>query len=138
MIEIIAVLVILVLIAATGIPGVNAYIKKSEQQARMDNARTIFMAAQTALTQKYLQDSRYGETVHSACIDHPETIWTLSARQQANADKLCYYAFGLKKGAPGNDLYDLLAPYLNDKSLLSGAILLEYNRETGNALCLLY
>ncbi|MEG1883548.1 MAG: prepilin-type N-terminal cleavage/methylation domain-containing protein [Clostridia bacterium] len=135
MIEIITVLVILVLLAAISIPNVKNYIERSEQSARNNVARTLFLVAQTALTRA---DSA-GKHIAAPIIADLSCIQPkLNDTELAKQGKLCYLARAQGEQTDGTVLYGLLEPYMSDKAVLKNAILVEFNRETGKVLSVFY
>ncbi len=135
-------LVILALMAAVGVSGMNGYIRHAKQVARDSVARTVFMAAQTALTHAYNQDREY--YLHNFNPEIPGPDYTFlpegEAEKQGHAPKPALVYLKLDKGS-GNEetpLYKMLAPYINDKAILLDSILIEFNRETGMMLSAFY
>lgn len=142
LIEIIAVLAILAILAALGVTGMNGFIRHAKQTARDSVAKTLFMAAQTALTHAYNQNPDFYLENRSPEIPGPDYSF-LPAGEAEKMDHTPLSALvylKLDKGADnsGLPLYRMLSPYINDKSVLSDSILIEYNRETGKVLSTFY
>lgn len=137
LIEMIVVLVILVITAAFGAVSLSGFIDRGQQSARDAVARTVFMAAQTALTQKYNQDRNFATLDNSPRIpDVGRIAPALSDTEKAKASNLVYLA--IEPGQASGKLFDWLSPQFNDKAVLNQAILVEYNKETGRVLSAFY
>lgn len=142
MIEVIAVLVILAIMAAAGTMGMSGYIRHAKQVARDSVARTVFMAAQTSLTHAYNQDRDYYLHNFNPEIPGPDYTFLPSgeSEKQSHTPKPALVYLKLDKGVGDEDLplYKMLAPYINDKAILNDSILIEFNRETGMMLSAFY
>lgn len=138
LIEVLTALAVLALLAALLVPSMAGFLDRSAQTARNNIARTLFMAAQSALT------ARYGRGVPFDASDAVLTPVQLSGISPAiDAAELAQnggniYALSLQKGAASGALYDLLSPYVGDKAALGNAILIEFNIKTGNVLACFY
>ena len=157
LVEIIAVLVILAVLAAITVPSVAAYLQMGYQTNRMSVARTIFLAAQNQLTEKritgdfgtYLVDqdgatpsASQGDvySLLNITADNPtfQDIYGTGASAWSNIGNVHYISMARGAGAPGDPVFDLLNPVMIDKSVLNGAILIEYNIRTGVVLSAFY
>ncbi len=137
LIEIIVILVIISIMAVFGVASLNRFLAHGQQTARDQVARTVFMAAQTALTQKYNQDRNFSINDRSPVIVDVSAISpALTAEEQAKQGNLVYMR--INPGEASGRLYDWLAPQINDKEVLNHAILIEYNKETGRVLSAFY
>ena len=144
LIEVIVVLVILVISAVFGVSSLRGLTKNAEQRARNDVARTIFMAAQTTLTQRYNQDRDFALNGHfkGAVINNPDFAAILineegrNERQKALDGKLVQLVSN--PDHPSQELRDWLSPQMNDKEVFAHAILIEYDKETGRVLSAFY
>lgn len=133
------VLVMLAMMAALGVTGLNNYIDHAKQTARDSVARTIFMAAQTSLTHKYNQDRDFYINDRSPILPPGNFLPEGEAEKLSHNPPALVY-LKMDKGANNRDLplYKMLSPYLNDKSILNDSILIEFNRETGKMLSVFY
>ncbi len=137
LVEVITVVTITVILAAIAIPLIVHFVQRAEQTARNNTARTLFSSAQSALSQSVLGGGALPAA--DGAVDVTRLANASEEEKQQNAGKLGYLVLGRNEANPaGNTLYSLLAPFVNDPVALSGAILLEYNTETGNALSLFY
>lgn len=139
LIEVIVVLVILVISAVFGVSSLRGLTKNAEQRARNDVARTIFMAAQTTLTQRYNQDRDFALNGHfkGAVINNPDFAAILineegrNERQKALDGKLVQLVSN--PDHPSQELRDWLSPQMNDKEVFAHAILFSMTRR--RAVC---
>lgn len=135
LVEVIVVLVVLVLLAGLSYGAVKGLVSRAEQNSRDQVARSLFMAAQSALTHVYANDpalaSQYAAMteinlgrIEPPIADHEQTIVSLTSNGGA--------------GAQAQMLTSLLSPYVDDQSVLGDNIVIEYNRLTGNVLACFY
>lgn len=142
MVEAMVVLTILALLAAIGVPTMRAFLMRSEQTARDNTARTIFMVAQTALTNRRAALRATGEplsgqaTVNLYEITPAGTV--TEEELQVNGQNISYLSIDMGAAQEGNALAELIGPYLSDRMILSQSILVEYNVVTGNVLAAFY
>ncbi len=136
--EVIIVLVIIAIAAAIAIPSMIYFTSRAEQTSRMNNARTLFLAAQDALAADYAD--KQTDIVALGGVDITKIAPSVSAHElDINSGNIAFlYISGEDTDRSSNALIKLLDPYVGDKELLKGTILLEYNNKTGNALGLFY
>ena len=135
--EVVTTMAIIAIVAAACLPVVSNYIVQAAQRVRNENARTLFMASQTALTNLYAS----GQTQTPAGFVDLTAITPAVAEQELaqNRHHIGYLRLALGEDEPEqNDLYRLIFSYTADKTILQGAILLEYNTLNGNVLTLFY
>ena len=133
MIEIVVVLIVLAVLAAVTIPSMTGFIDEGKQNARDVNARTLFMAAQTALANELGRNQAINVSTEHVSLGGIANI--SDVERENNAENI--YALSIAKG-DGSTLKNLIDPYVNDKSLLGDTILIEYNIKTGNVLSCFY
>lgn len=134
MIELIAVIVILGIIAAIAVPSMVGYINKAEQKRLDTTARSIFNAASNALSSQYTRGFK-GEFNEGDGKVNVELINPKYEEDQANADNIRYLQ--IKKTDPhkyDSILYRLLEDKIGDKTILQESVIVEYNWKTGNVL----
>ncbi|MBC8531065.1 prepilin-type N-terminal cleavage/methylation domain-containing protein [Gehongia tenuis] len=137
LVEAITVLVIIAIMAAVAIPVAANFIERSEQNARNETARSIFMASQSALTVLYGN----GHTLTpDGTVDLAAVQPALAAEEVAqNNGNIGYLALRMDgSDRDFNALYRLIGPYIHDKIILNHAILIEYNTLNGNVLSAFY
>lgn len=142
LIEVIVTLVILAILAGLSYGTVTGLAARAEQNAQDQVARSLFMAAQSALTHVYANDPATVESLETAAeavsigliSPAPESAeWTKElAVNGGNILSLASNAGG------GEALLALLDGYVDDKTVLQNNILIEYNRLTGNVLACFY
>lgn len=125
MIELVVVIVVLGIIAAIAIPTGIGYISKANQDARNKTARTIFLAAQNALSSGYrIPDDAATASPYYSAKGNPNIVYMSLNSTDANGET--------------KPLYSMLNPYLTDKEPLSNSILLEVNKKTNRAITVFY
>lgn len=137
LVEAITVLVIIAIMAAVAIPVAANFIERSEQNARNETARSIFMASQSALTVLYGN----GQTLTpDGTVDLAAIRPALDAKEVAqNNGNIGYLALRMDDSdRDSNALYRLIEPYIHDKIIFNHAILIEYNTLNGNVLSTFY
>ena len=142
LIEVIVTLVILAILAGLSYGTVTGLAARAEQNAQDQVARSLFMAAQSALTHVYANDPTMVESLENAAeavsigliSPAPESAeWTKElALNGGNILSLTSNAGG------GEALLALLDGYVDDKAVLNHSIVIEYNRQTGNVLACFY
>lgn len=75
LIELVVVLVILSILAAIAIPSLTGWIKKAKESQVVMDARTVYLAAQTYVTEQYAED---GKRLESPDDGIKETILSLA------------------------------------------------------------
>ena len=158
MAEIIATLVIIGIIAAITVPAMVGFAERGKQTNRMNTARTIYLAAQSQLNQKQIERNLKSTMTGHYFQKTEDGFFTEildPARMNVNsvgpglfpsADNPGYIRYVSKPAgtlsADANDelrcFYDMLDDIIMDKSVLDGAILMEYNIRTGLVLSVFY
>lgn len=142
LIEVIVTLVILAILAGLGYGTVAHLVARAEQNAEDQVARSLFMAAQSALTHVYANDQATAESLENASetvslglvSPAPESAeWTKELA--LNGDNILSLS---SNAGGGTALVALLEGYVDDKAVLAHSILIEYNRLTGNVLACFY
>ena len=135
------VVTILAILAMMIVPSMQNLYLHSRQTARNNIARSVFMAAQSALTNRYAQGDAFknayigatSNTVDVSSIpDIPEPERTV------NFANLRYLSTAQGAYDDNNALVQLLDPYMGDKEVLHNAILIEFNVLTGRVLSAFY
>ena len=131
-------LVILAMLAVMAVPTLENIFTHSEQTARNNVARTIFMAAQSALTTKYGQDAQYASSLWGTLEPVPLADITPDlTKELALGNENNDYYLAINQGS-SSILRNLLEPYVNDKTIFNNTMLVEFNIETGNVLSAFY
>ncbi|MCL2865994.1 MAG: type II secretion system GspH family protein [Lachnospiraceae bacterium] len=163
LIEIIVTLTIIAVLAAIIVPSIIAYLNHGKQINRMNIARTIYLAAQNQLTQskteknlmatltaKYYEEDAYGRTVIDRAITRENNVAAklgsnFPVADRENKDYVHYISkpSGARPADGYSDVelerfYQILDAIIVDKSVLNGAILMEYNVETGVVMSIFY
>lgn len=134
LVELIVVLVIFGILLAVSIPSIVGFVQRADQTARMDTARSLFLAAQTALQEKKrLGTIPQGEGTVDTAMIYP----ALETSGMEDGAQIVYLSKS-KGEAGGSTLFDLLLPFVADPEALSNAILLEYDQATGIVLSVFY
>ena len=142
LVEVIVTLTILVIIAGAIFHAMTPITVRAEQNSCNQAARTLFMAAQSALTQVYANDPveaanllRHSEKVDLSLIT-PESLSEEWMEELAiNRNNIA----SLVNVAGGETLLrSLLECYVEDKTMLGNSILVEYNTMNGNVLACFY
>ncbi len=142
LIEVIVVLTILAMLAMMVVPSMRNLYMHSRQTARNNVARSIYMAAQSALTNRYSQGDAFKKS-YISLIEHRvlelETIDGISNEEIADNANNIYFISTEQDGYDANNaVVTLIDPYMGDKSVLNDAILIEFNIQTGNVLSVFY
>lgn len=152
MAEIIVVLVILGITLAAAMPTMSGFVKSGDQTKRENTARTLYLAAQSRLTElritKNLRAEVTGEYYESNGDEKPNSflmetknvsmaLGELFPLEDAGNEAYVHY-ISKEKGQTDGVVFDLLAPVLNDIDVLSQAILIEYNIQTGTVLSVFF
>lgn len=136
LVEAIVTVTILAILAAAAVPGIVNYITLAQQRARNETARTVFMAAQSALTNRYGNGQTQPAEGSVALQDIAPALPQQEIDQ--NSDNIGFLRLDQGQGAAGQALYDLLEPYIADKTVLNQSILIEFNVLNGNMLSAFY
>lgn len=139
LVEVIVVLAMLVVLSLSTYAGVKNLVKKAEQDALNLTARSLFMAAQSALTHTFTNDPTAATELCN--LSEPVTLGEISPQpdgneewnleQAVNADNIV--SLHMDFGADGV-LRDLLNSYMDDAIPMGGSVLIEFNKLTGNVL----
>ena len=159
--EVLTVVAILAILAAIAIPSAITLINYGNQQNRMNIARTIYLAVQGDLTNRTVEKNLkptltglyYEKTdgIYAALptvdIDVNNVALTLGdnfpTTDKGNEDYVHYiskpagYTFR-NDGSELDAFYTLLDRVILDKDILDGAVLMEYNIETGVVMSIFY
>jgi len=155
LIEILAVVVILAILAAVGVPSMIGFIRHGQQVNRMNIARTLYLAAQNQLTRSVAEGTlRETLTRHFYIDDETDDLISvgLVAEQpgvlfptadEENRPFVFYISKPARVHAPTgdpllDDFYNLLDGVIIDKTILDGAILMEFNAMTGVVMSIFY
>jgi prepilin-type N-terminal cleavage/methylation domain len=142
MVEIVVVLVIISIIAAIAIPNIVDYIAKASQEARMQTSRSVFYAAQNAVTDRI---SSEGKRAALNEIGYDGKVDLSAVKDKSglteNTDNIVF----LRTNKSDSDtvkkssrVYALLNNYLTDSSVLDGTVTVEYNVTSGKVLSAFY
>lgn len=129
LVELMIVAAVIVVLALIAIPSIGGAIKNAKLTAYDENARTIFLAAETRLTAM-----RYSGEL-TEFNRQTEANKTTIATLPENADVRYMY---LDAGQGGGELYELLMESVNDSALLQNSIFLEYSATTGRVYSVFY
>lgn len=133
---------ILMAIAAGGLRG---YYQYAQQKKLNEQARLIYLSAQAELTRRFqnggCREMEGGLTSHEESL--PDRVFCLEGRGGENGDYARYQKGELKRGEPEDEriwlLYDLIEPYLWDKSILQeGTVHLELDTVDGQVYASFY
>ena len=143
LIEVIAVMFVLGVLAAASVPSMLGYIEHGRQTGRMNIARTLYLAAQDRLIRS-VTDRNLKETLTKYHDDNTKLPGFIKIPED-NPDNADYIYYISKPGGyelGGDDLtdafYNLLDEIILDKAILNGALLMEYNIRTGVVLSVFY
>ena len=136
LIELMIVLVIIGVLAAAAIPSAANYIKLSEFRENEANAKTVYMAAESTLT--WYRNSGQWELFKDEVLLKGEQNNTIPADDKAYGR---IYAVTLDNDGninEDNPVYKLVEKAASDKSLLSAAIAIEIDIDTGQVYSAFY
>ncbi|MGL5435367.1 MAG: pilus assembly FimT family protein [Lachnospiraceae bacterium] len=157
LVEMMIVLVVVGLLSAMAVPGINSWIDYGIMRRQNDQARMIYMAAQTRLTQYEEQGRLTAFTEMMTCPDSQPAAPENTYKVPGDSDGGCFY-LKAKKGdyeqyqlltvlppeaireLPYDQqqliaLFDLIDPQITDKSILSHAgICIELDPDPRTAL----
>ncbi len=140
LVEVIVVIVIMLVVAGIAIPSISYYRQISEHRYRENVAKSIFIASQNALTQKYstglFSKLNNSGTVMVDTMNHDISDY-YSEEININNENIVYLSISKGEGS-NSELYNLIEPYLLDKARLNDAVLIEYNKITGKVLSAFY
>lgn len=139
--EIIVVLCIMALLAAIAVPSLTAYWRVAEFRKNESNAKSMYLAAQAALTH-YKTSGKLDEYISSVMANGTTGLFA----DEADSDKnKRIYAITLDKGKYANQptgadkaVVDLLEQYTYDKSVFDASICLEIDVEAGQVYSVFY
>lgn len=145
LVEMIVVLCIMALLAAIAVPSVSAYWRLAEFRKNENNAKSMYLAAQSALThyktsgqlEEYISlVRRSGRTgLFPADTEKNRRIVAVTLDKDA-------YAAAQNGGTPlageAKAVVDLLDAYTYDKEILNGSICLEIDVEAGQVYSVFY
>ena len=136
--ELMVVLVIMSIIAAIAVPSFINYWRRAEFRKNEENAKTIYLAAESKLTY-YRSSGQWDQFKKRLLQEGTEAI--LDDKEELNG-RICTVTldantYGEKSGSSGL-LLQLLDDYTYDKQILSGAIALEIDCETGEVYSAFY
>lgn len=133
LVEVIVTLTIVGILAAIAIPSGIGYMENAKQTARDKVARSVFLAAQKALTSRMSS----GDKLTSG--SKVETVKIPGFADEANKENIVYLSINQKtQDKNGQELYMLLDPYLTDKEILENTVLVEFNKKTGKVYSAFY
>ncbi len=136
--ELVVTMIILAVILAIGIPTAINYIKRAEFRKNEENAKTIYMAAESVLT--WYRSSGQWEEFREEILDKGilNTSFEDEKKDRIYAITLAPGAYGTEEGklSPVLDLVDELS-YSKDL-LSSGAIAIEIDVESGHVYSAFY
>ncbi|MCR5702085.1 MAG: type II secretion system GspH family protein [Lachnospiraceae bacterium] len=144
LVEMIAVLVIIGIMMSAAIWGITGWIEHYEYISSEEKARTVYMAAQSALSaaesrgvlDEYMNqieksmDTYGGHFAQSGESGLSKTAYGITTKIDNEGIEHKYGYLTVKKGAYGtssNFLYDILETYISDKEQLNGSIVVEFD-----------
>lgn len=130
LIEAMTVLLILLVLSAVTIPPIYAFLVRAEQSARDNTARTLFLSAQTALTNAYTSGNADAVCTVYQAVPDPEN--------PDEGDPFLVYLVKRRGEPETGDLARLLAPYWTDRVALGETTLIEFDRVTGKVRAVFY
>lgn len=134
--EIVVVLAIIAILSAIFVPSVMGYVEYGRQQNRDNIARTVYLAAQNQLTEmRITKNLEKFSTSNDGFVKDKGITFSDSA---INEDNVVYISKPRGLVDSSNPVMKLLDPIILDKSILSDAILIEYNIKTGIVLSAFY
>lgn len=156
LIEAVIVLAIMAILMTVAIPSISTYIENGSHEKRMTIARTLFLGAQSKLTElsitKTLKSEMTGSYYTRSGNEYEENNIALSgptnvaqkllnkfpATDAGNESYIHYISKPMGMMDETNPVVKLLSPVIDDTSVLENAILIEYNVKTGNVLSVFY
>ena len=151
LVELMVVLVILAILATLAGAGLIAYTRLARFQHNESNARTVFQAAQIALTRKdtggdmddfLTQLTENGTQNGHFTADGLQAQYGASAEDKAKELNSRIVALYYDKSAPDTAasqlVYGLIGPYLYDESIFNASITLEIDSLTGQIYSAFY
>ncbi len=159
LVEIVSVIAILGILATIAVPSVVGYFRTGRRVERANIARTLFVAAQSRLTELRITGGLYdlnpgyydktkdinGKEYIEAKDDVTFNVYgllgagSMPSTEDLNNEKLVRYLSKSKGVTASSDpVISLLDPVVTDKSILENAILIEYNVMTGVVLSVFY
>ncbi|MGN0377676.1 MAG: prepilin-type N-terminal cleavage/methylation domain-containing protein [Suilimivivens sp.] len=162
LVELVVCFVILLMLASISIVGVLAYQDYADFKRQNSYAQTLFVAAQSKLTDYSVRgemDKLEGASKTPLLLDtitapsgkpasetedgknaKEDTIYCLTGTKETYEKYLAgeYQGRTDAEGKSYQALYDIFDEYLMDKSVLSASIALEYNKEKGLVYAVLY
>ena len=151
LVELVVVLVILAILAALAGAGLIAYTRLARFEHNESNARTVFQAAQIALTRKDTggdMDDFLTQLEENGTQNGHFTADGLQAQYGANAEDKAkelnsrivalYYDKSAPDTAASQLVYGLIGPYLYDESIFNASITLEIDSLTGQIYSAFY
>lgn len=139
LVEVMVVLVVLAIIAAIAVPSAINYIRKANQDARIETARAVFNVAQNAMTDLYNRGDK-DEMEATGRVDVSKIDPAINSEEVAkNKNYIRYISINESSdNKENNPVYKLLDDYISDKALLDDTILIEFNIKTGRVLSAFY
>lgn len=140
LVEVIVVITILAAAAAVAVPSLLHYQEKAAQMTRDKDAKTVFLAAQNALTTKYTS----GKIGNLNAGDGKVEVDNINPKpgdiiNEENRENIVYLFMDKNtSNKSDNKLYQLLEPYLTDKDIFDQSLLIEYNKESGKLFSAFY
>lgn len=151
LVELVVVLVILAILAALAGAGLIAYTRLARFEHNESNARTVFQAAQIALTRKDTSgdmDDFLTQLTENGTRNGHFTADGLQAQYGADAEDKAkelnsrivalYYDKSAPDTAASQLVYGLIGPYLYDESIFNASITLEIDSLTGQIYSAFY
>lgn len=152
LVEVIVVCIILGILAGVAAGGLIAYQRRSIFKKNNEYAQTIFLAAQTALSQaknsgqseeltELLENGNEGNELTSSMVKNGAK----AQMKEAEAEKTRLYYYIFKKG-DGKDaysdakkmVYDMILPYIYDADILNATFCVEFDPADGIVYSVLY
>lgn len=136
LVELVVVLVIMTVILGIAIPSVLHYMKMAEFRKNEENAKTVYLAAESKLTY-YRSSGQWEDFKKEVMSQGKEAPFTDSKRKGK------IYGITLDKehdgaSAANNAVLDLLDGYTYDKSMLDASIAIEIDIESGEVYSAFY
>ncbi|MCI7302913.1 MAG: prepilin-type N-terminal cleavage/methylation domain-containing protein [Clostridiales Family XIII bacterium] len=135
LVEVIVTLTIVAILAAIAIPTGIGYMENAKQTARDKVARSVFLAAQKALTSRMSSGDKLveGEPVNVEGISPEFTDL------DENKNNIVFLSINQSQtNKTGTAIYQLLEPYLTDPEILENTVLVEFNKKTGKVYATFY
>lgn len=134
LIEAIVTIMILGIIAAIAIPAGISYMEKADQTARNKVARSVFLAAQKAFSSDTSSGIWQWKNAGNPLDKSSETF-----KEAESAEDLRYVCLARTESDKSSKvLYQMIEPYLADKSILDESLLIEFNSRTGRVYSAFY